>query len=140
MNWIGENASVVRVEEPGTMETLLVVLPPLAPAKIGLKELKQFETCLKIDRNFPQARDALKRLQSSGQSNWHDWWFKDADNASYKNQISSISGSLINISFAKVLSLNSSSHESASRHLCVRKVCPREISIIKLYVRKICSR
>jgi hypothetical protein len=101
---------------------------------------KQLETCLKIDRKFTQARDALKRLLSSGQSNWYDWWFRDADNASCKNQISSISASLINISFAKVLSLNSSSHESVSRHLCVRKVCPREISIIKLYVRKICSR
>jgi hypothetical protein len=55
---------------------------------------KQLETCLKIDRNFTQARDALKRLQSSGQSNWHDWWFRDADNASCKNQISSISASL----------------------------------------------
>jgi len=40
---------------------------------------KQLETCLKIDRNFIQARDALKRLQSSGQSNWYDWWFRDAD-------------------------------------------------------------
>ena len=124
------------------METLVDVLPPLvAPVKISLKEVKkQLETCLKIDRNFTQARDALKRLQSSGQPNWHEWWFRDAYNASCKNQISSIYQMLINISFAKVLSLNSSLHESGSRHLCVRKVCPREISVIKLYVRKICFR
>jgi tetratricopeptide (TPR) repeat protein len=39
---------------------------------------KQLETCVKIDRNFTQARDALKRLQSSGQLNWDDWWFSDS--------------------------------------------------------------
>jgi hypothetical protein len=39
--YFGENASVVRVEESGTLEMLVAALPPpLAPVKISLKELK----------------------------------------------------------------------------------------------------
>jgi hypothetical protein len=51
LTWIGfgENAVSVRLEEPGTMETLVVVLPPppLAPVKISLKELKTIGNVLK---------------------------------------------------------------------------------------------
>ncbi|HEX2407178.1 MAG TPA: hypothetical protein VHJ38_08205 [Nitrososphaeraceae archaeon] len=29
----------------------------------------------KINKNFSDAREALKRLRISEQSDWYDWWF-----------------------------------------------------------------
>jgi tetratricopeptide (TPR) repeat protein len=36
---------------------------------------KQLETCLNINRNFSEARDAIKRLESGGERDWYRWWF-----------------------------------------------------------------
>jgi tetratricopeptide (TPR) repeat protein len=38
---------------------------------------KQLETCLKINRNFSKARDAIKRLEGEGEQDWYRWWFVD---------------------------------------------------------------
>ncbi|HEY6755807.1 MAG TPA: tetratricopeptide repeat protein [Nitrososphaera sp.] len=38
---------------------------------------KQLETCLKINRNFSKARDAIKRLEGEGEQDWYSWWFVD---------------------------------------------------------------
>jgi tetratricopeptide (TPR) repeat protein len=43
------------------------------------KAKRQLETCLKINRNFPEARDALKKLEGSDQSDWYRWWFGDSE-------------------------------------------------------------
>src|ERR687890_594347 len=36
---------------------------------------KQLETCLKINRNFSEARNAIKRLEDGGEPDWYRWWF-----------------------------------------------------------------
>jgi len=36
----------------------------------------QLETCLKIDRNFSEARNAINRLDGAGERDWYDWWFE----------------------------------------------------------------
>jgi hypothetical protein len=36
---------------------------------------KQLATCLNINRNFSEARDAIKRLESGGERDWYRWWF-----------------------------------------------------------------
>ena len=36
---------------------------------------RQLETCLKINRNFYRAREAIKKLEDSGQVDWYTWWF-----------------------------------------------------------------
>jgi tetratricopeptide (TPR) repeat protein len=38
---------------------------------------KQLETGYRIDRNFSVARDAIKKLEGLGQSDWYGWWFGD---------------------------------------------------------------
>ncbi len=38
---------------------------------------KQLETCLKINRNFSEARNAIKRLEGAGEPDWYRWWFGD---------------------------------------------------------------
>jgi tetratricopeptide (TPR) repeat protein len=38
---------------------------------------KQLETCLNINRNFSKARDAIKRLDGTGEPDWYRWWFGD---------------------------------------------------------------
>jgi tetratricopeptide (TPR) repeat protein len=38
---------------------------------------KQLETCLNINRNFSEARDAIKRLEGRGEPDWYRWWFGD---------------------------------------------------------------
>ena len=38
---------------------------------------KQLETCLKINRNFSDARDAINRLDGASGRDWYNWWFKD---------------------------------------------------------------
>jgi tetratricopeptide (TPR) repeat protein len=40
---------------------------------------RQLETCKKINRNFPDAREAIKKMEGSGQSDWYGWWFGDSD-------------------------------------------------------------
>jgi tetratricopeptide (TPR) repeat protein len=32
-------------------------------------------TCLINDRNFSKAREALKKLEASGDIDWYEWWF-----------------------------------------------------------------
>ena len=39
------------------------------------KAITLLETCIKINRKSSIARDALKRLRISEQSDWYDWWF-----------------------------------------------------------------
>jgi tetratricopeptide (TPR) repeat protein len=41
---------------------------------------KQLEACLKINRNFSEARDAIKKLKDTGDSDWYRWWFGDGHN------------------------------------------------------------
>src|SRR5918998_804142 len=36
---------------------------------------KQLETCLGIDRNFSEARSAIKRLDGANNLDWYHWWF-----------------------------------------------------------------
>jgi tetratricopeptide (TPR) repeat protein len=36
---------------------------------------KRLDTCLKIDRDFSDAREAIKKLEQSTQSDWYRWWF-----------------------------------------------------------------
>jgi tetratricopeptide (TPR) repeat protein len=38
---------------------------------------KQLETCLKIDRNFSDARTAIKKLGGTNGADWYHWWFGD---------------------------------------------------------------
>jgi Tfp pilus assembly protein PilF len=38
---------------------------------------KQLETCLKINRNLSEARNAIKRLEGAGEPDWYRWWFGD---------------------------------------------------------------
>ncbi len=38
---------------------------------------KQLETCLKINRDFSEARDAIKKLKDTGEPDWYRWWFHD---------------------------------------------------------------
>jgi tetratricopeptide (TPR) repeat protein len=38
---------------------------------------KQLKTCLNINRNFSEARDAIKRLDGAGEPDWYRWWFGD---------------------------------------------------------------
>ena len=38
---------------------------------------KQLKTCLNINRNFSEARDAIKRLDCAGEPDWYRWWFGD---------------------------------------------------------------
>ena len=46
---------------------------------------KQLETCLNINRNFSEARDAIKRLEGAGESDWYRWWFGDDHKDNNKN-------------------------------------------------------
>ena len=39
------------------------------------KAITLLETCIKINRKSSIARNALKRLRISEQSDWYDWWF-----------------------------------------------------------------
>ena len=39
------------------------------------KAKKMLQSCLNVDRNFSQARESIKRLEYSEQSDWYDWWF-----------------------------------------------------------------
>ena len=41
---------------------------------------KQLETCLKINRNFSEARDAIKKLEGAGEPDWYRWWFGNEHN------------------------------------------------------------
>jgi tetratricopeptide (TPR) repeat protein len=36
---------------------------------------KQLETCLNINRNFSEARHAMKILEGAGELDWYSWWF-----------------------------------------------------------------
>jgi tetratricopeptide (TPR) repeat protein len=46
---------------------------------------KQLETCLKIDRNFSGARNAIKNLDGTNNLDWYHWWFNDCDKGKNKN-------------------------------------------------------
>ena len=46
---------------------------------------KQLETCLKIDRNFSEARNAMKRLDGANEPDWYHWWFGDGHQGSSKD-------------------------------------------------------
>jgi hypothetical protein len=46
---------------------------------------KQLETCLKIDRNFSQARKAMKGLDGANEPDWYHWWFDDGHKGNSKN-------------------------------------------------------
>jgi tetratricopeptide (TPR) repeat protein len=38
---------------------------------------KLLDSCLKINRNFPEARDALRVLQKGSRMDWYNWWFRN---------------------------------------------------------------
>jgi tetratricopeptide (TPR) repeat protein len=46
---------------------------------------KQLETCLKIDRNFSEARSAINRLDSPNDLDWYHWWFDNGHKGKNKN-------------------------------------------------------
>ncbi|MDP8889280.1 MAG: tetratricopeptide repeat protein [Thermoproteota archaeon] len=46
---------------------------------------KQLETCLNVNRNFSEARHAIKRLEGSGEPDWYHWWFGDEHKDNNKN-------------------------------------------------------
>jgi tetratricopeptide (TPR) repeat protein len=51
-------------------------LAVLFNAEGELNKSKRFlNICLKINRNFSKARDALKKLSSSSNPDWYEWWF-----------------------------------------------------------------
>ena len=37
------------------------------------------EACLKINRNFSEARDAIRKLEGSEPLDWYSWWFGHVD-------------------------------------------------------------
>ena len=46
---------------------------------------KQLETCMKIDRNFSEARNAIKRLDGANEPDWYHWWFDEGHKGNSKN-------------------------------------------------------
>ena len=46
---------------------------------------KQLETCMKIDRNFSEARNAIKRLDGANEPDWYRWWFGEGHKGTSKN-------------------------------------------------------
>ncbi len=49
------------------------------------KAKKQLETCMKIDRNFSEARNAIKRLDGANEPDWYRWWFGEGHKGTSKN-------------------------------------------------------
>jgi tetratricopeptide (TPR) repeat protein len=49
------------------------------------KAKKQLETCMKIDRNFSEARNAIKRLDGANEPDWYHWWFGEGHKGTSKN-------------------------------------------------------
>ena len=49
------------------------------------KAKKQLETCMKIDRNFSEARNAIKRLDGANEPDWYHWWFDEGHKGNSKN-------------------------------------------------------
>jgi tetratricopeptide (TPR) repeat protein len=46
---------------------------------------KQLETCLRIDRNFSEARSAIKRLDGANNLDWYHWWFDGGHKSKYSS-------------------------------------------------------
>ena len=51
---------------------------------------KQLESCLKVNRNFSEARDAIKRIDGSGTTDWYHWWFDGKHKDRSKNNVRDI--------------------------------------------------
>jgi hypothetical protein len=54
------------------------------------------QTCLKINRSYSAAREAIKKLQNPNQGDWYQWWFS---NSKYKKIFG---GTLVGIILATV--------------------------------------
>jgi tetratricopeptide (TPR) repeat protein len=52
------------------------------------QSLKLLNNCIRINRGFQDARDAIKKLHESERSDWYEWWFK-------KEKVRSLLGGLL---------------------------------------------